>query len=64
VVLVLLNWVCYFLACTSLGVYIVIIAGWSSNSGYSLLGGIYALVQTVSYEVRLTLFYFLLCLRV
>jgi len=41
------------LACTRLGVYTVIIAGWSSNSGYSLLGGLSALAQTISYEVRL-----------
>jgi len=40
-------------ACTSLGVYTVIIAGWSSNSGYSLLGGLRALAQTIFYEVRL-----------
>jgi len=31
----------------------VIIAGWSSNSGNSLLGGLHALAQTISYEVRL-----------
>jgi NADH:ubiquinone oxidoreductase subunit H len=31
----------------------VIIAGWSSNSGYSLLGDLRALAQTISYEVRL-----------
>jgi NADH-ubiquinone oxidoreductase chain 1 len=36
-----------------LGVYTVIIAGWSSNSGYSLLGGLRALAQTISYEVSL-----------
>jgi len=28
-------------------------ADWSSNSGYSLLGGLCALAQTISYEVRL-----------
>jgi NADH-ubiquinone oxidoreductase chain 1 len=43
----------FFLACTSLGVYTVIIAGWSSNFGYSLLKGLRALAQTISYEVRL-----------
>nr|QZK21323.1 NADH dehydrogenase subunit 1 [Amitermes sp. ANIC 0041] len=43
----------FFLACTSLGVYTVMIAGWSSNSGYSLLGGLRALAQTISYEVSL-----------
>jgi NADH-ubiquinone oxidoreductase chain 1 len=40
-------------ACTSLGVYTVMIAGWSSNSGYSLLEDLRALAQTISYEVRL-----------
>nr|URH16909.1 NADH dehydrogenase subunit 1 [Nasutitermes gracilirostris] len=43
----------FFLACTSLGVYTVMIAGWASNSGYSLLGGLRALAQTISYEVSL-----------
>ena len=43
----------FFLACTRLSVYTVIIAGWSSNSSYSLLGGLRALAQTISYEVRL-----------
>nr|AQP28000.1 NADH dehydrogenase subunit 1 [Pericapritermes sp. G TB-2017] len=43
----------FFLACTSLGVYTVMIAGWSSNSSYSLLGGLRALAQTISYEVSL-----------
>nr|QXT44257.1 NADH dehydrogenase subunit 1 [Alyscotermes sp. CIVT287] len=43
----------FFLACTSLGVYTVMIAGWSYNSGYSLLGALRALAQTISYEVSL-----------
>jgi NADH-ubiquinone oxidoreductase chain 1 len=43
----------FFLACTRLCLYTVMIAGWSSNSGYSLLGGLRALAQTISYEVRL-----------
>nr|WNL54510.1 NADH dehydrogenase subunit 1 [Amitermes snyderi] len=43
----------FFLACTSLGVYTVMIAGWSSNSSYSLLGALRALAQTISYEVSL-----------
>jgi NADH-ubiquinone oxidoreductase chain 1 len=43
----------FFLAFTRLGVYTVIIAGRSSNSGCSLLGGLRALAQTISYEVRL-----------
>nr|AYW52297.1 NADH dehydrogenase subunit 1 [Lebiini sp. 2 ACP-2013] len=45
----------FFLACTSLGVYTVMIAGWSSNSFYSLLGGLRAVAQTISYEVSLAL---------
>lgn len=45
----------FFLACTRLGVYTVIIAGWSSNSRYSLLGGLRAVAQTISYEVSLAL---------
>nr|UAM91033.1 NADH dehydrogenase subunit 1 [Holotrichia niponensis] len=45
----------YFLCCSSLGVYAVMMAGWSSNSNYSLLGGIRAVAQTISYEVSLGL---------
>nr|WGO57794.1 NADH dehydrogenase subunit 1 [Jacobsonina sp.] len=45
----------FFLSCTSLGVYTVMIAGWSSNSNYSLLGGLRAVAQTISYEVSLAL---------
>nr|YP_010437821.1 NADH dehydrogenase subunit 1 [Neurobasis chinensis]UTB53953.1 NADH dehydrogenase subunit 1 [Neurobasis chinensis] len=45
----------FFLSCTSLGVYTLMIAGWSSNSIYSLLGGLRAVAQTISYEVSLAL---------
>lgn len=45
----------FFLCCTSLGVYTVIVAGWASNSNYALLGGLRAVAQTISYEVRLAL---------
>nr|YP_009316858.1 NADH dehydrogenase subunit 1 [Megaloprepus caerulatus]AOW43840.1 NADH dehydrogenase subunit 1 [Megaloprepus caerulatus] len=45
----------FFLCCTSLGVYTVMIAGWSSNSMYSLLGGLRSVAQTISYEVSLAL---------
>lgn len=45
----------FFLCCTSLGVYTVIVAGWSSNSNYALLGGLRAVAQTISYEVRIAL---------
>lgn len=45
----------FFLCCTRIGVYTVIIAGWSSNSNYALLGGLRAVAQTISYEVRIAL---------
>lgn len=45
----------FFLCCTSIGVYGVIIAGWASNSNYALLGGLRAVAQTISYEVSLVL---------
>nr|URX54239.1 NADH dehydrogenase subunit 1 [Neotermes sp. 6 AB-2022a] len=45
----------FFLCCTSLGVYTVMVAGWSSNSNYSLLGGLRSVAQTISYEVSLAL---------
>nr|YP_009050439.1 NADH dehydrogenase subunit 1 [Potanthus flavus]AIC37434.1 NADH dehydrogenase subunit 1 [Potanthus flavus] len=47
--------VLFFFCCTSLGVYTIMIAGWSSNSSYSLLGGLRAVAQTISYEVSLSL---------
>lgn len=49
--------VLFFLVCTRLGVYRIIVAGWSSNSSYSLLGGLRAVAQTISYEVRLALIF-------
>nr|YP_004841914.1 NADH dehydrogenase subunit 1 [Argynnis hyperbius]ADZ53477.1 NADH dehydrogenase subunit 1 [Argynnis hyperbius] len=45
----------FFLCCTKMGVYTLLIAGWSSNSNYSLLGGLRAVAQTISYEVSLSL---------
>jgi len=43
--------VLFFLAMSSMGVYSVALAGWSSNNKYSLLGGLRASAQMLSYEV-------------
>ncbi len=47
--------VLFFFCCLSFGVYILMIAGWSSNSIYALLGSLRAIAQTISYEVSLVL---------
>lgn len=43
----------YVLALTSLGVYAITLAGWSSGSKYSLLGGIRSSAQMISYEISM-----------
>jgi NADH-quinone oxidoreductase subunit H len=47
--------VLYVLAVTSIGVYGIVLAGWSSGSTYSLLGGLRSSAQVISYEVAMGL---------
>ncbi len=41
----------FFLAMSSLGAYSVVLAGWSSNNKYALVGGLRGAAQMISYEV-------------
>lgn len=45
----------YIVSVTSIGVYGIILAGWSSNSKYPLLAGLRASAQLISYEVAVTM---------
>nr|QWL15078.1 NADH dehydrogenase subunit 1 [Epuraea sp.] len=45
----------FFLSVSSLSVYTLMLAGWSSNSNYSLLGSLRSVAQTISYEVSMAL---------
>lgn len=44
-----------FLCVSSLGVYTILVSGWTSNSKYSLLGCVRGVAQTISYEVSISL---------
>lgn len=43
--------VLFFLACSAIGAYSIVLAGWSSNNKYSLLGAVRGAAQMISYEV-------------
>jgi NADH-quinone oxidoreductase subunit H len=45
----------YILALTSISVYGIVLAGWSSNNKYSLLGGLRSSAQLISYELAMGL---------
>nr|QZZ18271.1 NADH dehydrogenase subunit 1 [Elbelus tripunctatus] len=54
----------FFLCCSSISIYGLIVCGWSSNSIYSLLGCMRSVSQAISYEVSLSIIllcYFFLC---
>lgn len=45
--------VLYILACASVGVYGIVLGGWSSNSTYPLLGAVRSTAQVISYELAM-----------
>ncbi len=47
--------VLYILACASVGVYGIVLGGWSSSSTYPLLGGVRSTAQVISYELAMGL---------
>nr|AZL93385.1 NADH dehydrogenase subunit 1 [Pimpla luctuosa] len=54
--LMMLNYgMIYLMCCLGLGGYGLLIAGWSSNSSYAMLGSLRSLAQSISYEVSLVI---------
>ena len=47
--------VLYVLAMSAIGVYGIVLAGWSSGSTYPLLGGLRSTAQVISYEIAMSL---------
>nr|AXS66050.1 NADH dehydrogenase subunit 1 [Tenebrionoidea sp. 19 KM-2017] len=45
----------FFLSVSSVSVYTIMLAGWSSNSNYAMLGSLRSVAQSISYEVSLSL---------
>nr|YP_011002214.1 NADH dehydrogenase subunit 1 [Cazira verrucosa]WPO01462.1 NADH dehydrogenase subunit 1 [Cazira verrucosa] len=54
--------VLFFVVCTGMSVYGIMLSGWSSNSNYSLLGGLRSVAQVISYEVSMVMI--MLCFMV
>nr|QXF29238.1 NADH dehydrogenase subunit 1 [Pentatoma rufipes] len=50
----------FFMICTGMGVYGIMLSGWSSNSNYALLGSLRSVAQVISYEVSMIMI--MLCL--
>nr|YP_009711063.1 NADH dehydrogenase subunit 1 [Vespula flaviceps]QGI24289.1 NADH dehydrogenase subunit 1 [Vespula flaviceps] len=54
----------YMMSCLSIGVYVIMMSGWASNSNYSMLGGIRSVAQSLSYEVSMFLIFFVMFMYV
>ena len=50
----------YLISCLRMGVYIILMRRWSSNSNYSMLGGLRSISQSLSYEVSIFLIFFVI----
>lgn len=50
----------YLISCLRMGVYIILMRRWSSNSNYSILGGLRSISQSLSYEVSMFLIFFVI----